>query len=581
MNYITADQPHKLLFIFLLIFNVCTSSVLAQESIRLNTEVRMDGFLRLENAIFTGGNRLLQSTFKHLLFPDRHIFRTPIDGVFKVESGMVFRGNRMFPPAGNGTNQSSRTLLLRSELRFKLNGFWSSSAEKLYMVGSGSGYVKGKFRNANVVLTLHYPLNTTRTTSLVTGKLESMDTEDSIDYFEPIHILAISQLNYEYTLMTEAKKNEFSELGCNNLVYVPLSLEPTTDYVCQTMFQLADIYRLDYERDCTTSMCNPLGGDFPLWPTIMYLTEIRCSEKGKVRMLLQFFNSSSSVYYQPLDPDTTLVAEGVWDVKTRSLHLIACRILDPMHSLVNALIGDCSIRLSVRLPAILTVTSRSTAVGNMWSIKSVNESGYFLKLGFRNSGDKWMGVPGVKYEFTKINMAMKCFEESKTVGPENGIYPSGHSLEMRLDMYVRNGKFGRYWGYSEPLFVGNRTYGRFIGGTSYAGMVNISYKMILKSPPCLTSSNESVEILGEGVYDDGSGLLCMIGCWHLGLERTKLVKNGSTDCEILVAVQFSQLTAERGYSAHFNGAIKSTREKVDPLYFDPVEFSSFVIGDKI
>ncbi|KAK6917555.1 Protein of unknown function DUF2921 [Dillenia turbinata] len=335
MNLLRSDQPHILLFIFILIFNVCASSVFAQESNRLNTEVHRDAFLGLENAIFTGGNQLLQSTFEHLLFPDRHIFR--------IESE-------------NGMNQSSRTLLWRSELCFRLNGFWSSSSGKLYMVGSGSGYVKGKLRNANPVLKLNCPLNTTRTTSLFTGRLESVDMEDSIDYVEPIHILAISQLNYEYTLMTEAKKT-----------------------VLRTTLRLHYFY------------VQPSWWRFPFLANVMYLTKIQCSEKLKVRILLQFFNSSSSMYYQPLDPDTTLVAEGAWDARTRILHLIAYHILDLMHSLVNALVGDCSIRLSVRLPAILTVTGRSTAVGNMWSSKSVNDYGYFPKLGFWNSGD-WMSV---------------------------------------------------------------------------------------------------------------------------------------------------------------------------------------------
>lgn len=52
-------------------------------------------------------------------------------------------------------------------------------------------------------------------------------------------------------------------------------------------------------------------------------------------------------------------------------------VLNTTYSLSNAQVGDCSTRLRLGFPAIWSIRDPSNVVGKIWSIKSVNDSGYF------------------------------------------------------------------------------------------------------------------------------------------------------------------------------------------------------------
>ncbi|RXI03068.1 hypothetical protein DVH24_003146 [Malus domestica] len=224
--------------------------------------------------------------------------------------------------------------------------------------------------------------------------------------------------------------------------------------------------------------------------------------------------------------------------------------------LLIVLVGDCSTRLSLRFPAILTIQNTSSNVGQIWSKKTVSESGYFEKITFESPQNENRGflLPGQKYENTKIDRVKKlCPRKETGVSAINKAnrYPSPFSYDMRFDMSAKSSKGGISWGSSVPFFVGNR-----INLVSYAKLRNTSV------------SNEVLQISAEGIYGQTEGSLCMVGCRVLGSESPQ--PTDLVDCDIVVNFQFRP-SKSFGY---IKGSIISTRIKYDPLYFEHLDLTS-------
>ncbi|KAF5814854.1 hypothetical protein HanXRQr2_Chr03g0115831 [Helianthus annuus] len=117
-----------------------------------------------------------------------------------------------------------------------------------------------------------------------------------------------------------------------------------------------------------------------------------------------------------------------------------------------------------------------------------------------------------------------------------------------------------------------------ISTTAYNGPVNVSYEVSfmlnissigtsgISSLNLSSTDDNRVEISAEGVYDDKTGQLCMVGCRNL--------KNASFDCEILVKFQFP-----RGKESFIKGNIESLREKNDALYFENLNIISQIFDE--
>ncbi|KAA8515255.1 hypothetical protein F0562_018515 [Nyssa sinensis] len=208
----------------------------------------------------------------------------------------------------------------------------------------------------------------------------------------------------------------------------------------------------------------------------------------------------------------------------------------------------------------------------MWSNTSMDDSGYFGRIVFQNSANRKTRLQGLKYEYTEIdNVRRSCMKKMKIEGKE-GTYPDGYLLDMRFDMTVRNRKGKIAWGYSSPLSVGDIFYNPHATfarpaesavdvNSSHGSMLNISYVISYTRPPDFKQggdvlSTKSVDISAEGIYDAKTGVLCMIGCRHLGSLNRKLPKNNSLDSEILVNIQYPSLNAK--YGSHVKGTIEST-----------------------
>ncbi|KAI8007895.1 hypothetical protein LOK49_LG07G03148 [Camellia lanceoleosa] len=244
------------------------------------------------------------------------------------------------------------------------------------MVGSASwNSEKGNPLNLDAVLKLNYAMNSTIVTSLVTGILESLSSPTSLNYFEPISILAfVPSSNYVYTLVSEEV-----DKGCPGGINFPQnqSIGIQSGHFCSMPWRPINDFMLEYPNECVSwKNCTPLGPGIEYLPRVMSLSMMQCSEKEhKVRFSIGFGNNSYIGYSRPFDPTTMFVGEGSWDGNKNQLCMVACRILNSTNSLANARVGDCSLRLSLRHPAFWTIRDRTIINGQIWTNKTANESG--------------------------------------------------------------------------------------------------------------------------------------------------------------------------------------------------------------
>ncbi|CAK9183013.1 unnamed protein product [Ilex paraguariensis] len=579
-------------------------------------------FLRTAITYFSGGERILgrispdrflNFSDETLSFSTRIMYKTNVSGVYWIVANLIFLSSNMYYIPSNSRNGFSYHHRNRSgvdSLRFRLNGFYSESSGKLCATGSPLRYFRnGKSVKLEAVLKLNYAKNQTIFTSLIGGKLNSLSSPNDPNYFDPISILTFSQTTqYDYTLVSK----EFDE-GCPGGIDIPqtqsLSLQPRR--ICSILSRPYNTFYLEYVRDCKSLKdCTPFGGVIGFLPRLLSLYAIQCSEdEPKFRFLIRFpaRNYDAYSYSQSFHPNTTLVGEGSWDEKKNRLCIVACRILNPMGSKRSAQVGDCSIRLSLSYPAIWTIRNSSTIIGQIWTNKTVKDSGYFERIVFRGSENIIEKLPGLKYEYTETERVRPSCRVEKVVKKNKGeSYPDGHSYDMRFDMSVKDSKGKSTWGYAVPIAVGDQFYERGLQtmsasapanegwaipeeaqvipeavekNSSFRSPLNISYRISFTPfvGDGFSSFNLSlrpdgpVEITAEGVYDGETGRLCMVGCRKLG-SFIQNSTNEAVDCEILLSIQFPPLNSRNGDS--IKGKIESTRKKTDPLYFEHFSMSS-------
>ncbi|TXG66967.1 hypothetical protein EZV62_008242 [Acer yangbiense] len=584
----------------------CSSIVL--ESPTTTPEFATLPFPPFQNGYYDGGDTILNpnpsnysvDNGKFLSFQTQHVFGTDHESVFMIEGSLIlhFRNRNYLEQdmTSAGSFYSTRRSR-KSAVSFNLKGFWSESTGELCMVGSSPSYSReGKHLHLAAVLQLSGVKNST-ITSLIRGTLQSLSSADDPNYFEPVSILMFPQINYQYTKNSNEFKNECS--GDTNVAESSsLSLHLGMS-ICSVLAY--PVFQLEYASNCNSAKtCNLFGDDVGFLPQIMSLNTIQCSPDGQsVRFLMEFPNSVNIGFYRSFNPNTTFVGEGTWDWKKNRLCVVACRFLNRNSSLSNSQVGDCSIRMNLRFPAIWSIRNSTSISGQIWSNKSVNDIGYFTRIAYRSTDNNMLGVPGLKYEYTEIDkMRMPC-SVKKPVKKSGENYPDGYSTEMRFDTSVRDSRGEFAWGYWSPISVGDQIFwwssrsfmplsssmpesSSIEANTSNGRPLNISYKISLTPLYAerrtalfnISSSgyNRQVEIFAEGIYDAETGSLCMVGCRYLGLNNQTL-KNDLMDCEIRVNLQFPSLNAKKD-GVYITGSISSARKKSDPLLFESVSVSS-------
>ncbi|CAA0825287.1 Protein of unknown function (DUF2921 [Striga hermonthica] len=513
---------------------------------------------------------------RFLSFFTEKAYRTEKDTIFKIDAVLNLR--RVRGPSHHSRRglrlvhvRPPKIPLTSGGLRY-MSGFWDWSSGKLCMIGSGN-------RDSNrVVLKLDYLNSSSIFTSLVNGTLEILDASSG-NLSEPrsISILGVNTRNYKYELIDkEIKTTVFSSL--NDTSSVSLGLEDLGQKPCSYLIS-ARKFELEYENACSGVNCNFLGrGNNSFMPSVMYLNVIECLDDGRVRFLLKFEDFGVSGYHVLLEPNATLVSEGKWDPKQKRLNMVGCRIFSDWD---EGFVGECLIRLSLRFPARWTLRERSTVVGELWSSRSVNETGYFERVTLTSLSNSHVKAPGLRYEYTEIENTKRSCANKTTQKTGKKIYPNATSSNMRFDVIVRSKKVPDLFGYSSPVYVGSQLY-MFppmyrMEQQNPGHMVNISYILTFKAEQDFKISNEhkqirSIEISAEGSYDPENGHLCMIGCMSVVPPKVRVRGNSSLDCEILIDLWYPPENGNDGHGV--KGNIKSTRDKSDRLYFEPLEVFS-------
>ncbi|TYG71756.1 hypothetical protein ES288_D05G423800v1 [Gossypium darwinii] len=590
----------------------CNSVV--HESKPVDEEFNIMPFPGRQYGYFSGGDKVLNNPpsrsysppeSKTFLFETHHVYTTDADDVFMVEGNLIFQTSFYYEQSissGSSYVISSSDSSDRGTLDFDFRGFWSRTTGKLCMVGSSYAYSKeGKLLHLAAVLKINNLRKSSTIRTLVTGTLDSLNSIGDPNHFEQISLLMFPQANYAYTMVSK----QFSE-GCPRGADVqPMSSLrlSQTRTICD-MLGGSNAFELEYTGSCNSSKsCNPFGDGIGYLPSVISLSMIQCSnDRLSLRFLIEFRNDSYQGYYSSPNLNTSLIGEGSWDAKSNRLCIIACRIYDASSSLEKSHVGDCTTRLSLRFPAILSIRNTSTIVGEIWSEKPRNEGGFFDRVEFRNTGRYGGGIQlqGLKYVYTEMDEVEKsCPKKNPKTKSIKGHYPDGYSGNLGFSMSIIKGSKGRIgWGSSDPLAVGDQQDQRFpslipsssskpkssgVESNSSSGLLNISYKMsiMLRSSELdggLNLVNESsneyleteIQISAEGVYDTATGSLCMVGCKHLR-SGDKTFSSHSMDCEILVKINFPPLNSDR--RSKIKGSIESTREEIYPLSFKPLQFS--------
>ncbi|KAM1235533.1 hypothetical protein ACFX13_005066 [Malus domestica] len=546
------------------------------------------------NGYFSGGDQLFGNLngfnyLRTLSFFANEVRKTLTEGIFEVRAVLRLRD---FYKVGDG-NSTRRNLRLvyhprnayrKGMMSFRLSGYYSESSRKLCMVGEGMPQLFGNRFVA--VLKLNYPKSSSIYDSLITGILESLDEKKDPNYFEALNMLALYQrTSYEYKLAGKDSENgclQGGDDGGENL-----SLRNPKRGVCMLIGNFRETFELEYGSECGGVNCDPVGGDAGIASSLVYHVT-RCTDERNMQMLLGFSNTSGHNIKFPFDPKTTFIAEGAWNEKENRLCVVACRILNFTESLTNAFVGDCSTKLTLRFPARLSLRNRSTVVGQIWSNKEVNDSGYFGKIGFRSLSGYLMKLLDYKYDYSENESIRNTCAEKMAGRGKGKKYPAEFSLDMKFGMTVRNSDGRQAYGYSSPLFVDDeRTFGRRFWDNlpqtgspmqqkkkhTHSSPMNVSYRLWFADFDFRHDVFPSkAELSAEGIYDRDYGNLCMIGCRRVPLKNQTLIQKDMLDCAIRINVQFSPLDTKN--RENVKGSIESTRGKLDPLFFEPIQFSS-------
>ncbi|TKY66532.1 hypothetical protein E2542_SST09408 [Spatholobus suberectus] len=382
-----------------------------------------------------GADTLQKLRQKQVTLRIRSVYETDVFGILKVGATLIVRSASSYYRVGNSTRGKRLKNRKRfpSSLTFMLDGFWSESSGKLCMVGSGAGY---SMQRLEVVLKLYNVVNSSNTIStLVSGSLESLSPKHEVSYFEPISVFIFPKMDYEYSLDTKEAKNEYSDEG---EVVPGLSVNPAS--FCSNIYPMINgKYDLQYQSECSSAKnCSPIGGDANQLPYVVSLKELVCSDvKQSVRVLIGFGSSGARWSF---NPNATLVGEGWWDEEKNQLCIVGCHFLGMEESMASVHVRDCSTRMSLRFPKIWSIKDASSIEGQIWSNKTVGDSGYFKRMILKSFQYQRIEISGIKYEYSQLDKVRKMFPRQEPLKNKGIKYPDVYSSDMRFDMSVRISK---------------------------------------------------------------------------------------------------------------------------------------------
>ncbi|RLM99682.1 hypothetical protein C2845_PM06G01830 [Panicum miliaceum] len=447
----------------------------------------------------------------------------------------------------------------RGSITFGLEGYYSTASGELCMVGTGSGRAAdGKpVHFLPVVLRLGFPSPANLTRSFVTGRLESVDT---ISPIEPVSLVAYAEEGYAYAESASCPPPPAGRLDA-------LQVFEGRNFSCAHLSSmLKQPFRLDY-RNGSESTASSLG----LHQRYMYVNRLQCKDDGAVRAYVAFTNQTEASRYYFMLGEKAVVADGFWDRQRSRLCLKGCHVVNSGPSRADLAVGECGIGMSFWFPSVWSLQQRSFAAGLVWNTSL--KSGEAIAAGSSAITPNYRGnLAGLKYNYTKVDEAMKHYKRSGLNKNRKGKFPDSSSYrDLVFRFFVQKGGGS---GYASPVTIGSMLFdgnslvvpdpfSHHVTTEMKQRLINVSYDIYYVGNWSLESFHRR-HISAEGVYDTKTGSLCMIAC---------RVLNVSSDCEILVTAQFSSLDAN--VAQHVKGTIRSLRKKTDPLFFETLDIASY------
>uniref|UniRef100_A0ACD5UHM2 Uncharacterized protein n=1 Tax=Avena sativa TaxID=4498 RepID=A0ACD5UHM2_AVESA len=524
------------------------------------------------DSLFSPDDQLHNNYHSFSLFPDRAT-RTSDPALVHLTATLTGpRSSKQY--LGHGRHRLNHTFA--QSVSFALDGYYSSASLQLCMVGTGAEPVangSSPKQYADVALRLHLPRPSSLADPFVTGTL------DGSDDFGPIQLLAYA----------EGDDYKYGERAAT-------CSPPVQPTAVETLRALEGNFACEVLRETSFRLLDHHGGA-PAKLRRMHVNRMQCGADGAVRAYMVFSNDTGSGrrgyrhLYHHMVNEEAVVAEGRWDSARRMFCLRACRVARSVASTLA--VRRCGIEMSLWFPAAWTVLERSIVAGVLWNSGSVAAagpiSGVVSAFSFddhrRNLSDVTYSYNDTMVEAAKKHYLTKISKEKKRK-ISKGSFPvprPGSYHDFRLQFYRANALGS---GDAYPVLIGSvmlDEYGFAAADEDSSSsslpavaddLLSVSYDIhhYYAHPPenranaSRSNSLEEGRISAEGVYDTKRGILSMVGCQ----ERD----DGSTDCRILITVQFSSL-GDRAEGLGSEGAIRSLRDRADRLFFEEMDITLY------
>ncbi|KAJ1284770.1 hypothetical protein BS78_03G230600 [Paspalum vaginatum] len=484
---------------------------------------------------------------------------------------------------------------------FHFQGYYStapgSASADLCMAGSGyySEEDGSSERLRDVALHLLVPNPPSITHPFVTGRLKGAG-------FETISLVAYAEGDaYRYGESASScspppstARRALQALGAN--------------FSCAHLKEhLETSYKLQYGGGASSSW--PLMG---LQALRMHMGQVQCATDGAVRAYAAFSNDTTTdggrrrrrrLQRPPfMFNDEVVVAEGRWNATDGVLCLRACRVPRSSGISPSTEKPECRIGMSFWLPRVWTIRDRSAVAGMLWNSTQVatpgnGVSGVVVSASSIDFNVHRSNFSDIKYNYnnTMIEEAKKhhhdILKKQRKVKGSSFLAPNYTYHDFEFRFYNDRG-FGHGRGDAYPISLGSTmVYGdRLVADDSFSRsrdavvdvrpeeLLNVSYDIREFVPPAgwVPPKNGSYSITlqarqmrAEGVFDPKTGILCLVAC--------REYNDSTTDCQILITVQFASLDGKAQVQGHGRGAISSLRNKTtnDPLFFEKADIGLY------
>jgi len=482
-------------------------------------------------------------------------------------------------------------------VRFYLDGYYSSTSDELCMTGAGTYSSDGDSGSIEhlegAVLKLRIPSPSNLSDPFVTGRLKGAS-------FEAISLVAYAEGFYQYAE---------SVVSCSTLQ--PSSPARGASQALGANFSCAHLKEhlvTSYKLQHGGGAHAPALMGLQLQAPRLHVGQVQCTARGEVRAYAVLYNDTSKWgQLQPHPPflagEEVLVAEGRWDSNRSVLCLTACRVERSAET--SPSVKECGVGMSFWFPGAWTIRERSVVAGKIWNTSSEaagggGGSGDVISVSSIDGHNQRSNFSDVRYQYTMVEEAKKSYfndpvlsdpEKKEKVTGSPFVAPNYTDHDFAFHFYEAN-KDAMGSGRAYPVTIGSAVvYGdQLAADDSFSRhavvdmkqlqdgeLVNVSYDIRQHVPPAgwVRPKNNSYmvaleerRITAEGVFDPRTGVLCMIAC--------REHNSSTTDCQILITVQFASMDGEARQQGHGRGAISSLRNKTtDPLFFDKIEISLF------